>query len=522
MKIKSISKSKQIIFIFVILLLSAFTSNVHSQIINPFGGENGEYWTQYTHKLIQWDTSMFTGNVNIYVWDRITADYTKIVGTVGNPSISGLLGQYNWLIPENFPTGTYFRIKVEQVDTPSIFQITPTFFPIYSAEHQTIALRQGWNMLSSYIIPNENEIEYVTSQISDKITTFQDVDSNTYCPSCSTNTLSEWNYLKAYKVYLSSADTLSIFGNMAVPQDISMPLDSGWNWIPYLRTSSMATATAIADVISNVTIIKSVDGKSYYPGWGFGNLTTLVPGSGYLILMTQDDELTYPANSSSRLNSIEVLQLSMPSYLIPDENTTGNSMNLLLEINNIPNDWEIGIWNSNWKLIGSGKVTNNVAMLTIWGDNEMTEAIDGGLTNELLTIKAYNIENGNVLDVNLSGLRDAVTNNSVNTLNYQKDAVLLATASIEQLASSNFAFSCVPNPFNESSTINYELEDENYVTLVITDNLGNEISRIVNNELQNTGTYQYVFNSGILPSGQYVCNLIVGNQLESKQMILMK
>jgi len=89
MKIKSISKSKQIIFIFVIVLLAAFTSNVYSQVINPYGGENGEYWTQYTHKLIQWDTSMFTGNVNIYVWDRITADYTKIVGTAGNPSISG-------------------------------------------------------------------------------------------------------------------------------------------------------------------------------------------------------------------------------------------------------------------------------------------------------------------------------------------------------------------------------------------------------------------------------------------------
>ncbi|MFC2083522.1 hypothetical protein ACFLS9_00540 [Bacteroidota bacterium] len=106
-----------------------------------------------------------------------------------------------------------------------------------------------------------------------------------------------------------------------------------------------------------------------------------------------------------------------------------------------------------------------------------------------------------------------------------------------------------PNPFNPSTKISYSIStppmpspyqgegnrEGLFVSLIVYDILGNEITTLVN-ESQNPGIYEVVFDAGKLVSGVYFYQLRVypaesgvypagsgaGNYIETKKMILMK
>lgn len=78
-----------------------------------------------------------------------------------------------------------------------------------------------------------------------------------------------------------------------------------------------------------------------------------------------------------------------------------------------------------------------------------------------------------------------------------------------------------PNPFNPSTTIEYELAANCFVTLKIYDMLGREIKTLTNGR-QNVGTHSISFNAGNLPSGVYFYRLAAGNFTDTKKMLLLR
>ena len=119
----------------VIFSLSLLMTGILYAEFNPNGGENGEFWRQNTTKTIKWDTAYFHNTVNIYLWDMTSATFTTI-----DTSVQASLGEYDWVIPENHPTGFHFRVKIEQSDS-AIYQFSETFFPIYEggSPHSDVA-----------------------------------------------------------------------------------------------------------------------------------------------------------------------------------------------------------------------------------------------------------------------------------------------------------------------------------------------------------------------------------------------
>ncbi|MBK8981786.1 MAG: T9SS type A sorting domain-containing protein [Ignavibacteria bacterium] len=78
-----------------------------------------------------------------------------------------------------------------------------------------------------------------------------------------------------------------------------------------------------------------------------------------------------------------------------------------------------------------------------------------------------------------------------------------------------------PNPFNPSTVIKFSLPKSSFVTLKVFDQLGKEISTLVN-EKKSAGLYQYVFNAVNIPSGAYFYTLQSNGYIETKRMILLK
>jgi hypothetical protein len=83
-----------------------------------------------------------------------------------------------------------------------------------------------------------------------------------------------------------------------------------------------------------------------------------------------------------------------------------------------------------------------------------------------------------------------------------------------------------PNPFNPSTTINYELDQDAMVTLKIYNVLGEEVATLVN-EVQAPGYKSAIWNGtneagSQVASGIYIYRLTTGSQIETGRMMLVK
>jgi hypothetical protein len=78
-----------------------------------------------------------------------------------------------------------------------------------------------------------------------------------------------------------------------------------------------------------------------------------------------------------------------------------------------------------------------------------------------------------------------------------------------------------PNPFNPATIINYQLPENNHVSLKVYDILGNLVSRLVDKEME-AGYHSVNWNASQLASGIYIYRIISGSYISTKKMILMK
>ncbi|NCQ18650.1 MAG: T9SS type A sorting domain-containing protein, partial [Ignavibacteria bacterium] len=78
-----------------------------------------------------------------------------------------------------------------------------------------------------------------------------------------------------------------------------------------------------------------------------------------------------------------------------------------------------------------------------------------------------------------------------------------------------------PNPFNPTTSIQYSLNNSQYVSLKIYDVLGNELATLVN-EVQSAGAYKIGFDATTFSSGVYFYQLRQNNSVITKKMTLVK
>lgn len=78
-----------------------------------------------------------------------------------------------------------------------------------------------------------------------------------------------------------------------------------------------------------------------------------------------------------------------------------------------------------------------------------------------------------------------------------------------------------PNPFNPTTTINYQLKENGFVSLKVYDILGREVRSLVN-EYKSKGYYSVTFDANDLTSGTYIYVLKVNGYQSVKKMMILK
>lgn len=161
-----------------------------------------------------------------------------------------------------------------------------------------INLNTGWNLISSYVIPNALNMWDVYDAIKNDILIVKNGTGQIFVPSYNINTIGDWNIEHAYQVYSVINQILEINGNEVDPALQSIALTAGWNAFAYLRNSPMNIATALDDlnVNDNLLIVKNSSGKLFVPLYNINTIGTMEPGQGYQVYIINPDTFNYPGN----------------------------------------------------------------------------------------------------------------------------------------------------------------------------------------------------------------------------------
>jgi hypothetical protein len=399
----------------------------------------------------------------------------------------------------------------------------------------SIILPQGWNMNSSFVAPRDSTLDTMMVKINSHLVLMKNGAGQIYTPLFGgINTIGKWNPRHGYKIYMSAADTVTITGIELHPESTPLQLAQGWNLSAYLRNSPMGADSALAGIVSNVVVVKNNAGQIYTPLFGgINTIGQMKSGQGYQMYLTQASTLTYPANTSptppSMLTKRSVIAgtvgVSSPVHYTSSVSNTGANAVLILESSELKEGDEIGVWTEKKMLVGSGVVNQGRAVITIWGDNSITEdIIDGAMEGESLSLTMWSVEEKKETPLSISSLQDALTGKQVeNVLRYETDDVWIAQGvNVATEIPTTFSLSQnYPNPFNPSTTIKYGLPKDVKVTLEVYNILGQRVGQLVNEE-QKAGYYEVLFQNSNLASGAYFYRLSAGEFIQTKKLMLVR
>jgi hypothetical protein len=430
------------------------------------------------------------------------------------------------------PNTTYYW-RVRAMDSlytgpwSSVYKFTTRIAQVASF---SIPLSKGWNMISSYVIPDNITLDSVLSKVRSNLRLLKDGFGNVYWPDLNIDQIKNWNVKLGYQVNMKTSDTLKITGYKVTPENSPVYLLKGWNLIAYLRDQPMSIDSALSTIANYIVIVKDNSGKVYWPRYAVNQIGSMNPGQGYQIYVTQACTLTYPANYSTSPHVISAKTqpdefTQKPKFYRNSAFGTGNNAILLIQSNNFEDGDEIAILavKSNM-VVGSAVVSDKKAILTVWGDDITTQEKDGAEEGETLKLLYYSAKLNKEIPLTVKNITDPLTGEVIyDVLKYKADAVLIVEAEISNIIPNSYVLEQnYPNPFNPYTTIKYGLPEDSKITIEVFDILGRKVAVLVD-KYQKAGFYEVIFYADELPSGMYIYRMIAnGSIIASKKMLLVK
>ncbi|NUM76189.1 T9SS type A sorting domain-containing protein [candidate division KSB1 bacterium] len=455
-------------------------------------------------------------------------------------------------VKDGFAEGDLIRYKIweaagqKEYDTEVTYRTGGTTFTnngiyelsslraVTSVSHSN-ALAQGWNMISSYVEPNPANLETVLAEVIPQMVIMKNGRGQVFWPSLGINQIGSWNPREGYQIFMQSATPLTITGNQIVPEATPIALSQGWNLVSYLRNSEMNIDAALASLGSKLVIAKNNAGQVYWPALGINQIGAMMLGQGYLLYLSETATLTYPGNGAAatsgedapltKINQgTEAMKVDLPQYYSATTFNTGANATVLIESSTFADGDEIAVQNENGKMVGSGVFKHGKALLTIWGDNEVTKDVtEGAIEGEILSLKVWAAGEQKEKAVAVTTLENGLTNAALNGgWRYHTNAVWKAQASEAIAIPSAFSLAQnYPNPFNPSTVIKYSLPHDAKVTLEVFDALGRRVAALVE-ALQPAGYHEVIFQNPALPSGLYFYRLKAGTFVQTNKMVILR
>ena len=449
------------------------------------------------------------------------AGYTQWDGT--STAIAAVGNELTPPAKNGFDIGEAFRWKIWQSSTQQEIDVQAEYAPqnflythsgayaddgisglisLTSVSEHPIILQTGWNMISSYLIPDSMAMESVFRQIESNVLLVKNVQGQIYQPTLGINLIGNWDYEQGYLVKMNMSDTLIIIGQ-PVPSSTILSLPIGWNIMPYLRSSPMDITTALTGIASDIALVKNNTGQSYVPGLNINQIGDMLPGQGYKVKMLNAASFGYPLRTAPWTTIPTYTPTTAPTHFPIDLNTGNNAtlicMNAALSEYMAIGD-EIGVFTANGTLAGSGVYEGYHLAITIWGDElSSTTAIEGFAVDEPYALRVWHKATG----TETSFYPTYIEGNDT----YEIDGISVigkaGTTGIAGDLDQGISIRCYPNPSKTETFFELSLIESTDVHLAIYDITGKEVATVVNESLS-AGEHTFSFDISSLAEGEYL------------------
>jgi len=508
--------------------------------------------TGFDHTIII-DASSFTSDVlgsPLAIGDYIGVFYTHngqehcggfVQWTGVNAALSAAGNSLTAPNKNGFDIGESFKWKVWSVTNQQELDAAATYSPtnflfthqgnydddgisglatLTSSLTQMIPLNMGWNMISSYLIPDSTALESVTRDISFNIILFKDYQGAIYQPTFMINNIGAWDSTQGYRIKMNVADTLIITG-LRVPSSTLLNLSVGWSIVPYLNDFPMNADTVFAGIQSDISLLKNNDGQSYIPAFNINQIGDMLPGQGYKIKMLNSVSFGYPNRIAPWAYQVSYQPQQNPSHYILDLNTGNNATLVFSEaaLNEVMEEGdEIGIFTSNGTLAGSGVYEGHHLAITVWGDELSTSPLlEGFSTGEAYELRIWN----HTTDIETPFHPTYIEGNDW----YEIDGVSIIGAEATTDISSDFdqaiSIQCYPNPSRTETFFELSLSEATAIKLSVYDLSGKQVARLVNDALR-VGEHTLRVDVSTLAEGEYIYHVEGTTGIQSGKFVVVK
>ena len=262
-----------------------------AQAINP--ADQGTY--------LSFQASQNTGTNNGYILNDTII--FKIWDTTNQLERSVQLVNYQSGIAPVITTGRFSSLATVIVSMVSYIE--------YS---QTISLKQGNNMFSTYIVPNNPDLSKVVKSLCDLGQLYKIQDeaglSFEYWGSYGgwINKIGNVAETESYNINVTADCALTIKGRM-VSLPLNIPLKRGWNFISFPVSGVVNAMSVVQSLIDLNKLVKVQDeaGNSIEKlkkvGW-VNNIGNFIPGKGYKVYVSSNTSLTIQENYPKSANML--------------------------------------------------------------------------------------------------------------------------------------------------------------------------------------------------------------------------
>lgn len=383
---------------------------------------------------------------------------------------------------------------------------------LQAAYFQHYSFSQGWNSMSSYLIPLDPAVVSMFTPIVNNLTILSNLTSM-YWPSQGANTIGNWDNQSGYTAKFTANTNFTIAGESYAQTTFTLP--AGWSYLPVLSQCPVNVMDMFANNLPQVVIIQELIGtKIFWPAYQVYTLETFNPGKAYKIKLANPITVTFPAcskmgsvNFPSQINSVESswgkFGMTPASQLI---------VFLTGSLNNFIAGDMIGAFDQNGQIWGMLQLTetDQNQTITLFGDDFSSIDKDGFADLESISFKLVSASTGEVTDLEVE-YSPVLDNFSGNFMAGSFSAISSVKAGSTGLGEKSFSgLRIYPNPTSEILNIS-GVEVQTVI----------RISNLFGEEVYFTRTStSKTINVGNLAKGTYIINLTNKNGVTVNKLVV--
>ena len=322
-----------------------------------------------------------------------------------------------------------------------------------------------------------------------------------------------------YIIRVQNAASINFCGTPININSTTIPVVTGWNWIGYTPSFSLPLNDALGSlVLVTGDYIKNQTGYADYYGtaW-FGSLVNMLPGEGYMMRLTNADDLIYPDSPAKSAPEVKVKT--------PDDSLS-------------PYKYEFNGSVTADVLIDGISARSEKDRLYAYVDDEI-RGIAYGLyldfqdsyifplmiysnkpEGEIVHFRYYNSEKNKFYECleNILFKTDMIISNPFKS--FRMNAVSEKKSAMND-ALSDMQLITYPNPFENCLNIQFTLPELTDVRVTVSDQYGN-ILKVLMDQTLNPDNYTIQWICDEEPAGMYVIRLQTGNKFMVQKVVLIR